>query len=139
MSDASFGVGIGTVATMAIIILGGGAMYGCPQYAVYQQRMTGEAELAQAEYSKQVQVRDAQGKLDAAKLLAQVEVQRAEGVAKANQIIGESLRNNEAYLKYLWITDVTGNKTPTVIYVPTEANIPILEAGHGRAQMVPPK
>lgn len=108
----------------------GGYMRWYPEYLVYQQRMAGEAELANADYSRQVQVRDAQGKLDAAKLLAQVEVARAEGVAKANQIIGDSLRNNEAYLKYLWITDVTGNKAPTVIYVPTEANLPILEAGH---------
>ena len=80
-------------------------------------------------YSKQVQVRDAQGKLDAAKLLAQVEVERAKGVASANKIIGDSLKDNEAYLRYLWITDMTNNKAPSVIYVPTEANIPILEAG----------
>lgn len=116
---------------VVIVCIGGvaGCMRWYPEYQVYQQRMTGEAELAQAEYSKQVQVRDAQGRLDAAKLLAQVEVQRAEGVAQANKIIGDSLRNNEAYLKYLWITDVTGSKSPTVIYVPTEANIPLLEAG----------
>jgi len=135
-------VNIGMVFSVLFIIiacLGGVASYlrWWPEYAVYQQRMTGEAELAQAEYSKQVQVRDAQGKHDAAKLLAQVEVQRAEGVAKANQIIGDSLRNNEAYLKYLWITDVTGNKAPTVIYVPTEANIPILEAGRTPPALAP--
>lgn len=122
---------VGTVITLAIIFIFGGAMYGCPQYMVYVQRMDGEAELAKAEYSRQVQVRDAEGRLAAAAKLAQVEVARAEGVAKANQIIGDSLRNNEAYLRYLWITDLTNNKAPTVIYVPTEANIPILEAGRG--------
>jgi len=50
-------------------------------------------------------------------------------VASANKIIGESLRNNEADLRYLWITDMTNDKAPSVIYVPTEANISILEAG----------
>jgi hypothetical protein len=35
----------------------------------------------------------------------------------------------KSYLRYLWITDMTNNKAPSVIYVPTEANIPILEAG----------
>jgi hypothetical protein len=133
MSDGAFGAAFGTVITFAVVIVGGGLMYGCPQYGVYEQRLSGEAELAKAEYSKRVQVNDAQGKLDAAKLLAQVEIARAEGVAKANTIIGDSLKDNEAYLKYLWITDVAGGPAkPTVIYVPTEANIPILEAGQGR-------
>ena len=55
---------------------------------------------------------------------------RAKGVAQANQIIGESLKNNESYLRYLWITEVANNqKGATVVYVPTEANMPILEAG----------
>ena len=131
--DAGFGAGLGVVITLAVVMIGGGAMYGYPQYSVYWQRMEGEAELAKAEYSRQVQVRDAEGKLAAASKLAQVEIARAEGVAKANQIIGDSLKGNEAYLRYLWITDLTNNKAPTVIYVPTEANIPILEAGRATA------
>jgi hypothetical protein len=28
----------------------------------------------------------------------------------------------KSYLRYLWITDMTNNKAPSVIYVPTEAN-----------------
>lgn len=118
--------GFGAVALFVFIAF---SLWGCPQYNVYSSRLDGEAELAKAEYSRQVAVREAQAKKDSASLLADAEVARAKGVAQANQIIGDSLRNNEAYLKYLWITDVTGNKSPTVIYVPTEANIPILEAG----------
>lgn len=114
-------------AVVGLILLASG-LYGCPQYNVYQQRLQGEAELARADFNRQVAVREAQAKKDAASLLAEAEVARAKGVAQANQIIGDSLKNNEAYLKYLWITDVTGNKAPTVIYVPTEANLPILEA-----------
>jgi hypothetical protein len=128
MAEGAFGFGLGSAISIFVIASVCGGLYGCPQYGVYQQRMAGEAELAQAEYSKQVQVRDAEGRLAAAEKLAQVEVARAGGVAKANQIIGDSLKGNDAYLRYLWITDVTGAKAPTVIYVPTEANIPILEA-----------
>jgi hypothetical protein len=128
--EDAMGAFFGTFCSILAIFIICGGLYGCPQYNVYASRLDGEAQLAKADYERQVQVRDAQGRLDAASLLAQVEVKRAEGVAKANQIIGDSLRNNEAYLKYLWITDVTGAKAPTVIYVPTEANIPILEAGH---------
>ena len=127
--EGGFGFGFGSAVSIFAIAAVCGGLYGCPQYSVYQQRMAGEAELAQAEYSKQVQVRDAEGRLAAAKQLAEVEVTRAGGVARANQIIGESLRNNEAYLRYLWITDITNGKEPTIIYVPTEANVPILEAG----------
>jgi len=127
--EGGFGFGFGSAVSIFAIAAVCGGLYGCPQYSVYQQRMAGEAELAQAEYSKQVQVRDAEGKLAAAKQLAEVEITRAGGVAKANQIIGDSLKGNDAYLRYLWITDVTGAHAPTVIYVPTEANIPILEAG----------
>ncbi|MGF6963019.1 hypothetical protein OKW43_000024 [Paraburkholderia sp. WC7.3g] len=109
------------------ILLSGCDMY--PPYRVYSQRMEGEAELAKAQYSKQVQVQDAQAKLESAKSYADAEVVRAQGVAKANAIIGESLKNNEAYLRYLWINnlkDAEGHGQ--VIYVPTEANLPILEA-----------
>lgn len=126
--NATFGFGFGSAVSIFVIAVVCGGLYGCPQYTVYQQRMAGEAELAQAEYSKQVQVRDAEGRLAAAEKLAQVEITRAGGVAQANKIIGDSLKGNDAYLRYLWITDVTGGKSPTVIYVPTEANIPILEA-----------
>lgn len=123
------GISISVCITFCLFGLMAFGMWGCPQYHVYSSRLEGEAELAKAEYSKKVQVQEAEGRLAAAEKLAQVEVARAGGVAQANKIIGDSLKNNEAYLRYLWITDLTNNKAPTVIYVPTEANIPILEAG----------
>jgi len=65
--------------------------------------------------------------LQKAKKDAEIEVAKAEGVAKANQIIGESLKSNESYLRYLWIRGLKEGKNQ-VIYVPTEAGLPILEA-----------
>ncbi|MBU9552468.1 hypothetical protein KTE50_28435 [Burkholderia multivorans] len=125
-----------TIASLAIaatiVFVGsiGGCMAGYPKYKVYQQRMEGEAERAKAEYSKQVQVLDAEAKKQSAQAFADAEVIRAQGVAKANAIIGESLRNNEAYLRYLWITKLSDAEGKgQVIYVPTEAGLPILEAG----------
>jgi regulator of protease activity HflC (stomatin/prohibitin superfamily) len=75
-----------------------------------------------------VAVAEAKAKMESASLLAQAEVARAEGVAKANKIIGDSLKGNEAYLRYFWINDLGQNTGKTVVYVPTEANLPILEA-----------
>lgn len=65
--------------------------------------------------------------LQKAKKDAEIEVAKAEGVAKSNQIVGDSLKNNDSYLKYLWIRGLKETKGQ-VIYVPTEAGLPILEA-----------
>lgn len=123
------GVQITIVAVILFgLIIGAMILFG-PQYGVWQQGLEGQAELAKADYSKQVAVQEAHAKLDSATLLAQAEVERAKGVAQANSIIGNSLKDNEAYLRYLWITDVAGtNVDKSVVYVPTEANLPILEA-----------
>lgn len=101
-----------------------------PPYNVWQQKLEGEAELAKANYSKQVAVQEAIAKEEAAVHIANAEVARASGVAKANAIIGESLKNNEAYLKWLYIEAFKEKTGTEVIYVPTEAGLPILEAGH---------
>lgn len=101
-----------------------------PVYNVWEKEQQGKAQLAQANYNRQIAVVEAEAKLQSAKSLAAAEVERAKGVAQANQIIGESLKNNEDYLRYLWITDVAGaNVDKTLVYVPTETNLPILEAG----------
>jgi len=101
-----------------------------PVYNVWASEKKGQAELAQATSNRKIAVQEAEAKKESAALLAEAEVLRAQGVAKANQIIGESLKGNEAYLRYLWITDVAGaNIDKTVVYVPTEANLPLLEAG----------
>jgi hypothetical protein len=123
------------VLAVAVIVVSsiGGCMWGYPQYKVYSQRMDGEAELAQANYSKLVQVQDAKAKEESAQSFANAEVIRAGGVAKANAIIGQSLKGDEgaAYLRYLWINKLSDSegKGGQVIYVPTEAGLPILEAG----------
>ena len=87
----------------------------------------GKAKLAESISDRKVQIEDAKGKLESAKLHAQAEIERAKGVAEANRIIGSSLKGNESYLRYLWIQNLDKGKGE-VIYVPTEANLPILEA-----------
>ena len=105
----------------------GASLYGCPRYRVYSRNLSGQAELAEKEWSKKVLIEEAKAKRDSAKMLAEAEVERARGVAEANRIIGESLKSNEAYLRYLWIQGLQDGTSET-IYVPTEANLPILES-----------
>ncbi len=94
---------------------------------IRMKEIEGKKLLAEAEWSRKIQIADAEAKAEAAKALAQVEIERAKGVAEANRIIGESLKGNEGYLRYLWVDKL--NEGNQVIYVPTEAGLPILEAG----------
>jgi regulator of protease activity HflC (stomatin/prohibitin superfamily) len=100
-------------------------MVGCPTYKVYSARKEGEAILAHAQSSREVAVAEAKAKMESASLLAQADTIRAHGVARSNQIIGQSLKNNKEYLQWLWIDQI---EKANVIYVATEANMPILEA-----------
>lgn len=116
---------IATIILLTVVVFG---MWGCPRYSVYQQDLTGKAELARADQNRKITIAEAQAKLESSKFLNQAEVERAKGVAEANQIIGDSLDGNDEYLRYLWIDAMERTKSK-VIYVPTEAGLPILEAG----------
>lgn len=69
----------------------------------------------------------AEARIKIAKAEAQAEIERAYGVAKANEIIGNSLKGNKEYLDYLKIEAVKTQKGER-IYIPTEAMLPITEA-----------
>ena len=99
-----------------------------PLLKPFWAQQEGKAELAQAEQNRQIAVLEATAKKESALQLAQAEIERAKGVAEANRIIGDSLKGNQEYLRYLWI-DAINDKEHQIIYVPTEGNIPILEAG----------
>lgn len=102
-------------------------MWGCPKYQVYSQTMAGQAILAHAQSSREVAVAEAKAKMESAELLARADTIRAHGVARSNEIIGKSLKENEAYLRWLWISEMKETQNQ-IIYVPTETNLPILEA-----------
>lgn len=122
--DAKPIIVIGSVIVAIVLTL----MFGIPKYNVWAKGLSGRAELAQAEYNRKIKIAEAEATKEAAKALADAEVTRAEGVAKANKIIGDSLKNNEAYLRYLYVNSLA-EKDANVYYIPTEAGLPILEAG----------
>src|SRR5437899_3278981 len=61
-------------------------LFGCPQYRVYNARMTGEAILAQAHGARQALVTQAQAEKDAARL-------RADAIA----IVGQAAKDFPEY------------------------------------------
>ncbi|MCP4353716.1 MAG: hypothetical protein GY795_50355 [Desulfobacterales bacterium] len=115
----------------------GTLLWGLPKYRVYRLELEGKARLKQAEWTKKITIESARAEKEAAKLKAEAEVERAKGVAQANKIIGESLKNNESYLRYLWIQGLQDGSSE-VIYIPTEAGLPILEAGKRPRKKVQP-
>ena len=85
-------------------------------------------ESIEAKLTAEQRVQQKQFELEQAKKEAEIEVARARGAAQAQQIIRETL--SDRYLQYLWIQ--TLNQNPNVIYVATEANMPIFKGVAGR-------
>ena len=86
-----------------------------------EQKLRAEQESLQKEFE-----------LTKAKKDAEIEVARAQGVARSNEIISGSISEN--YLRYRWIEGLQTNQM-MVIYVPTEANLPIMEAGRWKSMV----
>jgi hypothetical protein len=129
------------------------ALWAWPKYKVYSMEMSGKASLKEAEWSKKILIEEAkarekaalmqakarvtlaqaegEAKLVAAKAEGQADIELAKAAAEANKIIGESLKNNEAYLRYIWIKGLQDGNGER-IYIPTEAGMPILEAGKAK-------
>lgn len=115
---------VAIVIALIFVLLVGSCVYFRPQYSVYSAKMEGEAELAKATQNRQILVQEAEAKKTS-------EILRAEGTAKANAIIGESLKNNDSYLRWMWLNNVSNEKNKTIIYTPTDGMIPVLETGRG--------
>ena len=101
----------------AMIIAG---MVGCPQYNVYSARLAGEAALAESQGSRQAIVSKAQAEKEAAQM-----------TADAIKIVGQAAKDFPEYRQQEFIgafaDAVKDGKINQIIYVPTEANIPITE------------
>lgn len=120
-------IGVGSVLIVLSLLFG--INVGWKVYKVWGAGQDGKAELAQAEYNRRIAVEEAQANLEAEVLNAKAEVERAKGAAEAIRIEGGSL--TERYIQYLWVRSNNFNQA-TTIYVPTETNLPILEANRLR-------
>ena len=84
-------------------------------------------ESIEAKLTAEQRVQQKQFELEQAVKEAEIEVARARGAAQAQEIIRETL--SDRYLQYLWIQ--TLNDNPNVIYVATEATMPIFKGVAG--------
>lgn len=111
-------VAIGASITPLIV---GAIMWVIPVYGVWQQGLSGEAALARASQERRILVEQAQAEVDSAKL-------RAEAIA----VVGQAAKDFPEYRQQEFIAAfaeaLTSDAVEQIIYVPTEANIPITEA-----------
>ena len=80
-------------------------------------------ESIEAKLTAEQVVQQKQFELEQARKEAEIEVARAKGAAQAQRIVSDTL--NAKYLQYLWIKTLSEN--PNVIYVATEANLPLFK------------
>ena len=101
-------------------------MFTLPQYNVWRSELAGRAELVRAEQNRKIKVSEAEANLEAEKLNAQAEIERAKGAAQAIEI--EQGKLTETYIRYLWVRQQSDLNDKTIIYIPTEGGLPILES-----------
>jgi len=80
-------------------------------------------ESIEAKLTAEQRVQQKQFELEQAVKDAEIEVARARGAAESQEIVRSTL--SDSYLQYLWIK--TLNENPNVIYVATEANLPLFK------------
>ena len=126
------GLGVTIGSAIALLVVAVLILIGMPTYNVYSKQMQGKAAYEQAVQDRRIRVLEAQAALDSAQLTAQAEVARARGTNEANRIMAQSLGGPENYLRWSYIhmlEETAGKQGREVIYIPTEAGMPILEAG----------
>ncbi|MEZ3550220.1 MAG: hypothetical protein K1W02_05750 [Muribaculaceae bacterium] len=116
-------IAVGLVAVVLVFV---GMAFAIPWYHVWSQEMEGKAEFAKAEQNRKIKIEEAKANLEAEKLNAQAEIERAKGAAEAIRIENGSI--TPTYIQYLWVRQQSDLSDKTVIYVPTETNLPILES-----------
>ena len=111
---------------IAIVVVSIGMAFIRPWYNVWSQEMEGKAEFAKAEQNRKIKIEEARANLEAEKLNAQAEIERAKGAAEAIRIENGSI--TPTYIQYLWVRQQSDLSDKTVIYIPTESNLPLLES-----------
>ena len=113
---------VSVIAVIAIL------MFGLPLYNVWQQEMSGKAEMAKAEQNRKILIEEANARYEAAKLDAKAEIERAKGMAQAMEI--ENGKLTSTYNQYLFIRTLEKisdkGSLPQTIYIPTEGMLPVM-------------
>lgn len=112
---------VGALTLGGVIVLGFGVVASYRYYDVWSMEMQGKAKLAEASQSRQIQVEQARAEKEAAVL-------RAEAIA----IVGKAAKDYPEYRTQEYYGAMAEalkeGKIQQMIYIPTEAGLPITEA-----------
>ena len=119
------------IIVLIIIAIIGSLFWVFPKYNVWRKGMSGQAELREQEYAKQILVEQAKAELESAELYAKAEVERAKGVSESMEIIKTGLEGNPNYLQYLAIqaqVKMADSPNHTTVYIPVGSNgLPLIK------------
>lgn len=104
---------------IAFIIL---CMWIYPQYNVWSSKLAGEALLAKATQERQIQIEQAKAELESAQY-------RADAIAVVGAATAEFPEYRKAEFIGAFAEALQNGTIDQIIYIPTEAGIPITEAG----------
>jgi len=119
---SNIGIILGSiVGVIFLIFLVAAGMFGCPQYNVWQQGLAGEAQLNRAEQTRKILIEQAKAEKESATF-------RADAIG----ILGKAAKEYPEYRLQEFLgafaEALQNGDIEKIIYVPTEANIPIMEA-----------
>lgn len=108
----------GLASALSVVV----SLAGCPPYRVWNSEMTGLAKLAESENARKVLIEQARAEQEAAKM-------RAEAIA----IVGKAAKEYPEYRQQEFLgafaEALKEGNISQIMYIPTEASIPITEAG----------
>lgn len=111
------------IISIPVLIVLVALFWGLPIWNVWKSGLSGEAALRRAEQEKMIMIEQARAEKESAVL-------RAEAI----EIIGAATKEFPEYRQQEFIgafaNAIQDGSIRQIIYVPTEANIPITEAGH---------
>jgi hypothetical protein len=119
-------VGVVLLVIFVLFVLWG--LVAGPIWNVWASKKAGEAVLQEAINTQRVQLAHAEARKEAATLNKEAAIIEASAVGEQIRTIGSELKDHNLFLQWQQI-EMMKSHEGSIIYVPTEAGLPILEAG----------
>lgn len=113
---------IEVIIAVLIVVICIMAFWGLPQWNVWRQGLSGEADLAKAEQTKKIMIETARAEKESAQL-------RADAISIMGSVAKQYPEYRQQEFMQAFGEALREGNIRQIIYVPTEANVPILEAG----------
>lgn len=118
------------------IIVVAAFMFVGPYYRVWSQEKRGQADLAEARFNRQIAVEEADARAESARIESKGRLDAAKFEAQSNEALIDSLGGDPERLISFRMIDQLAKAN--VVYIPTEAGMPILEAGRSVPRLAAP-